>query len=243
MTGLINKTIIPQHIAIIMDGNGRWAKSRELPRFRGHLEGVKRIEEISAAANELGVKVLTIFAFSTENWQRPKREVAMLMNMLGNVLTKRLNRLIHENIRLRFMGKREGIPAAVLKSVDRAIIKTQNNTGLILNLAFNYGARQEMVDAVISIASQVQDGSLSIADIDEKTVGRTLLTHDLPDPDLLIRTSGEQRISNFLLWQLSYAEFYFTNIFWPDFDKKEFEKALREYQKRDRRFGRVVSKK
>ena len=243
MTSLLDKEDVPRHIAIIMDGNGRWAKSKNLPRFRGHLEGVKRIEEVSAVANDWGVEVLTIFAFSTENWQRPKKEVSMLMNMLSNVLTKRLDRLVKENIRLRFMGKRDGIPSAVLKTVDRAIAKTESNSGLILNLAFNYGARQEIVDALKHIATEVRDGHLSVADLDENLIGRALYTFDLPDPDLLIRTSGEQRISNFLLWQLSYSELYFTDVFWPDFNKKELEKALREYQKRERRFGKLAAKK
>jgi len=214
-----------------------------LPRFRGHMEGVKRIEEISAAANDFGIEVLTVFAFSTENWQRPKKEVTMLINMLSTVLTKRLDRLVAGNIRLRFMGKREGIPSAVLKTVDRAMDKTRRNTGLILNLAFNYGARQEIVDAFKHLAAEVQKGRLSLADLDESLIGKALYTFDLPDPDLLIRTSGEQRISNFLLWQLSYAELYFTNVFWPDFTKKELEKALREFQKRERRFGNLTATK
>ncbi len=214
-----------------------------MPRFRGHMEGVKRIEEISAAANDFGIEVLTIFAFSTENWQRPKKEVTMLINMLSTVLTKRLDRLVEGNIRLRFMGKRDGIPSAVLKTVDRAMEKTRKNTGLILNLAFNYGARQEIVDAFKHLAAEVQKGRLSLADLDEGLIGKALYTFDLPDPDLLIRTSGEQRISNFLLWQLSYSELYFTNVFWPDFTKKELEKALREFQKRERRFGSLTATK
>jgi undecaprenyl diphosphate synthase len=243
VTSLFETDKLPRHIAIIMDGNGRWAKSKNFPRFRGHLEGVKRIEEISAAANDLGVEVLTIFAFSTENWRRPKKEVSMLINMLSTVLTKRLDRLVQGNIRLRFMGKRDGIPSAVLKTVDQAIEKTKRNSGLILNLAFNYGARQEIVDALKHLATEVQKGRLSIADLDETLIGKALYTFDLPDPDLLIRTSGEQRISNFLLWQLSYSELYFTNVFWPDFTKKELEKALREFQKRERRFGSLTAKK
>ncbi|HOY08786.1 MAG TPA: isoprenyl transferase [Candidatus Omnitrophota bacterium] len=243
MTSFFDKDNLPRHIAIIMDGNGRWAKSKNLPRFRGHLEGVKRIEEISSAANDLGIEVLTIFAFSTENWHRPKKEVSMLINMLSTVLTKRLNGLVEGNIRLRFMGKREGIPSAVLKTVDRAIEKTKRNSGLILNLAFNYGARQEIVDALKHLVTEVQKGRLAVADLDESRISRTLYTFDLPDPDLLIRTSGEQRISNFLLWQLSYSELYFTNVFWPDFTKKELEKALREFQKRERRFGSLTAKK
>ncbi len=243
VTSFFDKDNLPRHIAIIMDGNGRWAKSKNLPRFRGHLEGVKRIEEISSAANDLGIEVLTIFAFSTENWHRPKKEVSMLINMLSTVLTKRLDGLVEGNIRLRFMGKREGIPSAVLKTVDRAIEKTKRNSGLILNLAFNYGARQEIVDALKHIVTEVQKGRLAVADLDESWISRTLYTFDLPDPDLLIRTSGEQRISNFLLWQLSYSELYFTNVFWPDFTKKELEKALREFQKRERRFGSLTAKK
>jgi undecaprenyl diphosphate synthase len=238
----LHKEGIPQHVAIIMDGNGRWAKARHLPRFRGHMEGVKRVEEIAAAANSLGVKVLTIFAFSTENWSRPKQEVSMLMKTLGNVLSRRLERLIAENIRLRFTGQRKGVPPEVMKTVDRSIAQTRHNTGMVLNLALNYGARQELVEAVQEISALVQKGDLAPSAIDEKMISGHLYTAGLPDPDLLIRTSGEQRISNFLLWQLSYSEFYFTPVFWTDFDSKELEKALREYQCRDRRYGRVSAK-
>ena len=231
---------IPRHIAVIMDGNGRWAKSRHLPRFQGHLKGVQRVEEIAEAASNLGVEVLTVFAFSTENWARPVQEVSMLMRTLCSVLEKRVGRLLRENIRLQFMGRREGVPDKVLKTLTAAAKKTKDNTGMILNLAFNYGGRQEIIDAVRSIAQDVQAGRLDPADINDDSFSKALYTVGLPDPDLLIRTSGEQRISNFLLWQCSYAEFYFTKIFWPDFTAEELKKAVFEYQKRERRFGRVA---
>jgi undecaprenyl diphosphate synthase len=230
---------IPQHIAIIMDGNGRWAKSKHLPRFQGHLKGVQRVEEIAETASHLGVEVLTVFAFSTENWARPKSEVSMLMSTLCSVLETRLKRLVRENIRLRFMGRREGVPEVVLKTLTSSVNTTKGNTGMILNLAFNYGGRQEIIDAVRQIARDAQDGQLNPADIDEETIDRSLYTAGLPDPDLLIRTSGEQRISNFLLWQCSYAELYFTKTFWPDFTSDDLKEAIKEYQKRERRFGKI----
>ena len=194
---------IPRHVAIIMDGNGRWAKKQGLPRFRGHLEGVRRLEEVAEAAHQRGIKVLTVFAFSTENWRRPKREVAMLMNTLCTVLEQRLRRLVKNDIRLFFIGDRAGIPEKVLRCLDTSMEQTRDNQGLVLNLAFNYGARQEIVSAVRAIAREVQAGRQVPDEIDEQVVSRALYTRDLPDPDLLIRTSGEHRISNFLLWQAS----------------------------------------
>ena len=228
---------IPRHVAIIMDGNGRWAKQHHLTRTQGHAEGIKRVEEIVAVARKAGVQVLTLFTFSTENWRRPESEISMLMNMLTNVLQQKIKNLKENNIKFQVIGREENVPRTVLEIFQTAINETRNNTGLIVNLAFNYGSRQEIIDAVKGIASAVEKKSLSVADIDEKTVARFLYTKDLPDPDLLIRTSGERRISNFLLWQLSYSELYFTDKFWPDFTEEEFEKAIADYRQRERRYG------
>lgn len=234
---------LPAHVAIIMDGNGRWAKQRHLPRTQGHIEGVKRVEEIADVANRMGIQVLTLYTFSTENWQRPKSEVSMLMNTLASVLSNKVKKLAQGNMRFQFIGQREGVPEPVLTSIDKATRLTQNNTGLILNMAFNYGSRLEILDAVRQLARRVASGELSPDQISEETMSQALYTRNLPDPDLLIRTSGEKRISNFLLWQLSYAELYFTDTHWPDFNEKEFLKAIADFQSRERRFGRVQTNK
>ncbi len=228
---------IPQHVAIIMDGNGRWAKQQHLSRTQGHAEGIKRVEEIVTAAQRIGIKVLTLYTFSTENWRRPDSEISILMTMLTNVLQQKIRTLKENNIRFRVIGREERVPAAVLRTFQTAISETKNNTGLLVNLAFNYGSRQEIIDAVRKIATAVENRSLAIADIDEKVFTDSLYTRGLPDPDLLVRTSGEKRISNFLLWQLSYSELYFTDKFWPDFTTEELEKAIADYQKRERRYG------
>src|SRR3989338_241526 len=232
---------LPQHVAIIMDGNGRWAKSRHLPRTSGHIEGVKRVEEIVYFASARGIKVLTLFTFSTENWSRPKQEVSMLMRMLITVLNKKIQELNKKNIRLRLIGRKEGVPQSVLKTILSATELTKNNDGMILNMAFNYGGRLEILDAVKTIAAAVKNNEMQTEDITEETLNQLLYTKGLPDPDLLIRTSGEKRISNFLLWQLSYSEFYFTDKFWPDFNKDEFEKALTDFKRRERRYGKVTA--
>jgi len=223
-----------------MDGNGRWAKKKGLPRFKGHLEGVNRVDEIVEEASDLGVKVLTLFAFSTENWNRPQDEVSMLMKTLCSVLERKLGQMTKENLRLMSIGQREGVPADVLRVLDNCAQKTQHNTGMILNLAFNYGARAEILTAVRQVADQVKAGTIDRDDINEQFFGEQLFTKGLPDPDLLIRTSGEQRISNFLLWQLSYAELYFTEVFWPDFTTDFLHEAIREYQIRERRYGKTT---
>jgi len=231
---------LPQHIAIIMDGNGRWAAQRNLPRPQGHLEGVKRVEEIVEEATKAGIKVLTLFAFSTENWTRPPEEVSILMRTLISVLNKKIQKIHGNNIKLQFIGRRKGVPAEVLDCMDAAKELTRNNAGMILNIAFNYGGRLEILDATASIATAVKNGDLDIQQIDENIFSQALYTKGLPDPDLLIRTSGEKRISNFLLWQLSYAELYFTEKYWPDFDKNEFQKALDDFKNRERRYGNVL---
>ncbi len=230
---------IPKHVAIIMDGNGRWAQRRNQPRTSGHLEGVKRVEEIVSVARILGIKALTLFAFSTENWTRPPKEVSMLMRTFMTVLNSKVRSLSKRNVRLQFIGRREGIPDSVWKSISGAADLTKNNSGLIVNLAFNYGGRVEILEAVKRVCLDAQQQKFNIQDLNEDTFSHYLYTAGLPDPDLLIRTSGEQRISNFLLWQLSYAEFYFTETFWPEFNEKEFRKALLDFQNRNRRYGGV----
>lgn len=232
--------MVPQHIAIIMDGNGRWAEARGLPRAFGHREGVKRVKEIVKAAQELGIKVLTIFAFSTENWNRPKEEIDMLMRFLENYLKSSAKDLKKKNIRLNVIGRRDRIPARLTKEIEHTIKSTKNNSGFILNLALDYGGRFEIINAVKSIAKEArQDLSFDIAKITEEYFSRHLYTNNLPDPDLLIRTSGEERISNFMLWQLSYTELYFPEKFWPDFKKMDLEEAIELFNKRKRRFGRI----
>ena len=228
---------MPQHVAIIMDGNGRWAKSHGLDRSQGHIEGAKRVEEIVTAAQGLGIKALTLYTFSTENWNRPEPEVSMIMNMLATILEIKMRKLEKDNIKFQCLGHRDPIPKALLQVMDEAMERTKNNTSLVVNLAFNYGSRGEIVDAVRKIAQSVKNQTLRVEDICEETISQALYTKNLPDPDLLIRTSGEKRISNFLLWQLSYAELYFTDRYWPDFTKEEFEKAILDFQGRERRYG------
>jgi len=235
----VDNSRLPVHVAIIMDGNGRWAKARNLPRSQGHIEGVKRVEEIVDYANEIGIKVMTLYTFSTENWRRPENEVDLLMKILTTVLERKINKLIDTNIRFRTIGRKDRIPVSVLSMIDKVTEKTKHNTGLTMNLAFNYGSRLEIIDAFKAIAQQIKDNSLQVEDINEELISDHLYTRGLPDPDLLIRTSGELRISNFLLWQLSYAEFYFSDKFWPDFNTEEFQKALIDFQKRERRFGDI----
>jgi len=241
MANLLNDRM-PKHVAIIMDGNGRWAKERNLPRTQGHREGVKRVDELVTTVNRMGIKALTLFTFSTENWSRPDSEVSMLMKTLISVLEQKLTQLCENNVRFRVSGRREGAPASVLRTFDRVAEATKGNTGLVLNIAFNYGGRQEIIDAVRTIARECVNGSLDPEEIDGKVLSDHLYTKGLSDPDLLIRTSGELRISNFLLWQLSYAEFYFTEKYWPDFTPAEFEKAILDYQSRERRFGNIEAK-
>ena len=229
---------IPKHIAIIMDGNGRWARMRALPRIAGHRAGVNAAREAIKAAGDLGVKVLTLYTFSTENWKRPQKEVEALFRLLDEYLNKEADKLNKNNIRFMVTGDIEGLPQFLKDKLKKTIESTKANTGLILNLALNYGSRPEIVQAVRGIARDVKEGRLGIEDIKEETVGRYLYTKDLPDPDLLIRTSGEYRVSNFLLWQIAYAELYVVKKLWPDFKKSDLKKAVIEYRKRERRFGR-----
>jgi len=233
---------VPRHVAIIMDGNGRWAEKQSLPRAQGHIEGVRRVEDIIDICPGLGVEVITLFTFSTENWDRPENEVTLIMNILTAVLDRKLQKLKADNIQLRTIGRTDRIPAPLLGAINRVVDGTKNNTGLIVNLAFNYGSRMEIIDAIGTIVRDVQDGKITVEDITEETVSQALYTKSLPDPDLLIRTSGEQRISNFLLWQLSYAEIFFTEKLWPDFGADEFREAISDFQKRERRYGKLATK-
>lgn len=235
----MDKNQLPRHVAIIMDGNGRWAKARGLNRTQGHMEGVKRVEETIKTAHGLGIEFLTIYAFSTENWNRPSDEVSMIMRTFIAVLGQKAKELGKNGIRINFIGRRQGVPGEVLKTMDESVRLTMGNTGMTLNIAFNYGARAEIVDAVKSIVSQVHEGRIEVGAIDEELVGSHLYTQGQPDPDFLIRTSGEKRISNFLLWQLSYAELYFTDKCWPEFTEDQFHKALADYAQRERRWGTV----
>jgi undecaprenyl diphosphate synthase len=230
---------LPNHVAVIMDGNGRWATQRGLPRVAGHRAGVKSVRAIVEAAGELGIEVLTLYTFSKENWQRPVNEVSTLMKLLASTLRKEINELHQKNVQIRTIGDLDDLPQFAYEQVVEGIEKTRHNTGLILNLALSYGGRSEIMKAVREIAEKVRDGELYLGDVDEEIFSDFLYSKNLPDPDLLIRTSGEQRISNFLLWQLAYAEIYLTPTLWPDFGKKEFYDALVWYMKRERRFGRV----
>jgi len=232
-----NPTNIPQHVAIIMDGNGRWARSRGLPKMAGHRAGVKSAEEAVRMAGELGIKVLTLYTFSTENWKRPKPEIDALFGLLEEYLDREEDKFNKNNIRFSVIGNIEGLAESVREKLTKVIASTKNNTGLTLNLALNYGSRDEIVNAARNIAKDVLVGSLSAEKIDDTLFSSYLYTKDLPDPDLLIRTSGECRVSNFLLWQISYAELYITKKLWPDFKKHDLEKAVAEYQRRERRFG------
>ncbi len=230
---------IPNHIAIIMDGNGRWANKRALPRIAGHHEGMKVVRKITKLANELGVEILTLYAFSTENWKRPKTEVDYLMKLPEEFLGTFLPQLVKENVRVQMIGNHNEIPIHTRNAVERAMIETKDNDGLILNFALNYGSRDEITKAVKKIVSEVQEGKMEEADISDEIISRNLMTGTLKDPDLLIRTSGEYRLSNFMLWQLAYSEFWFTHVLWPDFSEKELIQAIDEFQKRGRRYGGV----
>lgn len=228
---------VPAHIAIIMDGNGRWAKKRFLPRAAGHKAGVETIRKILKECQRLGVKYITLYAFSTENWKRPKVEVDALMNLLSSYLKNETKELHRNNVKITTIGDINQLPEICKKEIDRAYELTKFNTGINLSLALNYGARQDIKNAIIDIVKDTKCGKLDIDDIDEDTIKSYLSTEFIPDPDLIIRTSGEQRLSNFLMWEASYSEFYFTDIHWPDFGEEELQKAIYTYQNRDRRFG------
>ena len=227
----------PRHIAIIMDGNGRWAKARGLPRALGHKEGVEALRRAVEASRELGLTHLSVYAFSTENWNRPQTEIDALFDLLRVFVRRDLARLHKDGVRIRIVGSRDGLNDDILDLIDEAVAKTKDNTRLTLNIAFNYGGRSEIVAAVKDIARAVQDGKIAPEQIDEAMISRMLWTSDSPEPDLVIRTSGELRLSNFLLWSGAYAELMFMDLLWPDFNKESLEKAIDAYRRRDRRFG------
>lgn len=235
----LDKDKLPKHVAIIMDGNGRWASKRLLPRTAGHREGVERVKEIVEVSGNLGIEFLTLFAFSTENWTRPKEEVNVLMKLLVEYLRKEINTLDKNNVKINVLGDLGKIPDIPRKEVYNAIEKTKNNNKMILNIALNYGGRLEIINSIKSLVKEVHDGNITLEDINESTFNNYLYTKGQPDPDLLIRPSGEKRISNFLLYQIAYTEFVFTDVYWPDFTKEEYYKSLIEYQSRKRRFGGI----
>jgi len=230
---------LPEHVAIIMDGNGRWAKQRNRPRVEGHREGINSVREIVRAAGELDLRYLTLYTFSTENWNRPKSEVAALMSLLITTIRAEVDELNRNNVRLTTIGRMQDLPYLARQGMEHAKRVLRKNTGLTLNLALSYSSRQEITDAMRRIADEVHAGRLQPGAIDDETISSCLYTSEIPDPDLLIRTSGELRLSNFLLWQLAYTEIYVTNALWPDFRRQEFYEALLDYQKRERRFGKV----
>ncbi len=230
---------LPRHLAVIMDGNGRWAKQRMLQRIVGHQKGVETVRGIVEECSRLGIGYLTLFAFSSENWHRPKTEVRALMALLKKYIRSEVPRMMHNNVRFAVIGNREELPPGVNREIDEAIAKTNANTGMQLTLALSYGARQEIIRAVAQVAADAAAGVVDLQSLDERTFARYLFTDGIPDPDFLIRTSGEMRISNFLLWQLAYAELYFTDVNWPEFDRSELHKALLDYQERERRFGQT----
>lgn len=238
-TNILLKEKMPKHLAIIMDGNGRWAKKRGLLRSLGHESGVKSVKTTIQKAAMLGIEFLTLYAFSTENWNRPKLEVETLMKLLVKGLQKELPILIKNNIRFNAIGNLSLLPKSAQVAINEVIEKTKNNTGMTLSLALSYGSREELVRATKQIADKVKNNIISTEEIDDVVINNHLYTSDMPDVDLVIRTSGEHRISNFLLWQIAYAEFYFTDVLWPDFEEKDLEEALLSYQNRERRFGKT----
>ena len=247
---------IPNHVAIILDGNGRWAKKRLMPRQYGHAKGAQVVEQICEDAWNMGIQYLTVYAFSTENWNRPDSEVKILMEIFSKYMVDKLQKVGQKNMKIRFIGERSKLDSAMIEKINNLEESTNNNTGLQFTVALNYGSRDEMIRAMKKMANEIKENRLDIdeiteetyakyldtaqlPDLDEAALERCLDTHDIPDPDLLIRTSGELRLSNYLLWQLAYTEFYFTDVLWPDFDKNELEKAVEWYNNRDRRFGKV----
>lgn len=230
---------LPRHVAVIMDGNGRWAKQRGLPRFMGHRRGVDALKDLLRCCRDWGIEALTAYAFSTENWGRPSEEVEFLMTLFERVLRQELREMMEENVRIRFVGNLEVLPRSLQSEIARAVEQTASNQGIQFTVATNYGGRQEILQACRAIAQRVQQGELNPEDIDEALFDRHLYTAGICDPDLLIRTSGEMRLSNFLLWQMAYGEIYVTDTLWPDFDREQFHQALSAYQRRERRFGKV----
>ncbi|MDY6796476.1 MAG: isoprenyl transferase [Actinomycetota bacterium] len=230
---------LPNHIAIIMDGNGRWATRRDLPRIAGHKAGERSITDVVRAASEWNLGALTLFAFSTENWNRPDNEVKFLMSFNRNLLDKRVKEFHERNIRIFHMGRRDKIPPSTLSTIDNVVELTRENTGMILNIAFNYGGRAEIIDALHKLCYELSRGELDLGSLDEEGFRRFLYVPEAPDPDLLIRTAGEMRISNFVLWEIAYTEIYTTEVLWPDFRRQNLADAIIEYQERERKFGSI----
>ena len=230
---------LPKHVAIIMDGNGRWANLQGKSRVKGHQQGARTVRDIVEEAKSQGIKYLTLYAFSKDNWSRPKEEVNILMKLLVTSLKKEYNRLINNNIRLQSIGEEDDLPTPVKDELNYVIVKTKNNTGMVLTLAINYGGKEELTDAMKTIAFKVKNSIIPPEKVDQSTINEHLCTRNLPAVDLLIRTSGEERISNFLLWHIAYAELYFTDTLWPDFKKEDLHKAIVDYAKRERRFGKT----
>jgi len=235
----LNKDLLPQHVAVIMDGNGRWAKNQGKPRIIGHQKGVDVLKDLLRCCKDWGIPALTAYAFSTENWGRPQGEVQFLMTLFERVLRRELKEMKEENVKIRFVGNLQDLPASLRQEIARSMEDTKDNQGIQFTVATNYGGRHEIIQACQAIASKVEQGYLETAQIDEQLFEQHLYTQGIPHPDLLIRTSGEMRISNFLLWQMAYAEIYVTSTLWPDFDREAFRQALATYQQRDRRFGKV----
>ncbi|MDB2702461.1 isoprenyl transferase [Flavobacteriaceae bacterium] len=236
---MIETNNLPKHVAIIMDGNGRWAKAKGKNRVFGHRSGTQAVKKIVETSAEMGIDYLTLYAFSTENWDRPKTEVSSLMDLLIKALRRELDKMLSNNIQLRSIGDISQLPAEVEKELKDTIEKTSNNSGMVLTLALNYGARQELTQAIQEISRKVKNNIISPENVDETIINEHLYTRNLPGVDLLIRTSGEQRISNFLLWQIAYAELYFSTVLWPDFNEEHFKTAIDSYKKRERRFGKT----
>ena len=230
---------IPNHVAIILDGNGRWAKKRMMPRQYGHAKGAQVVEQICEDAWNMGIQYLTVYAFSTENWNRPDSEVKILMDIFSKYMVDKLQKVGQKNMKIRFIGELSRLDKAMIEKIENLEESTKDNTGLNFTVALNYGSRDEMVRAMRKMAAEIKEGKLEPEDITEEKYNTYLDTAELPDPDLLIRTSGEQRLSNYLLWQLAYTEFYFTDVMWPDFNKEELAKAVEWYANRDRRYGKV----
>ena len=235
----LQQELLPKHIAVIMDGNGRWAKKKGLPRIAGHRRGASTLKELLRCCKDWGIPALTAYAFSTETWGRPAGEVDFLMSLFEGKLRQELREMVDEDVQIQFMGNLQALPKSLQAEIERSVTATQHNQGILFTVATNYGGRQEIVQACRAIATQVQEGKLQPEEIDEVLFKRYLYTADICDPDLLIRTSGEMRLSNFLLWQMAYSEIYITQTLWPDFDRSEFHRALSDYQQRSRRFGKV----
>lgn len=231
--------LLPQHVAVIMDGNGRWAKRQGLPRIMGHKRGVDALKDLLRCCKDWGIKALTAYAFSTENWKRPQEEVEFLMSLFQRVLRQEVREMVEENVQIQFVGNLQALPSALQAEISRSMAETKNNQSIKFTVATNYGGRQEILQACRAIAEKVQEGILKPEEISEELFESHLYTAGIADPDLLIRTSGEMRLSNFLLWQMAYGEIYITDTLWPDFDRREFHRALCAYQQRERRFGKV----